>query len=190
MAVSTCLITSLTLKPGEPFVLPPGAIIIGASDANDITSTCVDLNNLEALACYCFQILFTEESGSTTPVFKDNNVAVQGLFMTDTNTLYPFSSTLTGISSINTNIENSLYTTPSIGGIIKNVCITYDNDSSGDTGQVLTICFKTLPSIGNNLFLKTSTGALLSPNFTGVYYLPALAYANVESPKCGCVVLP
>ena len=182
-----CFIKSITLQAGEPFTLPPGATIISTDDPGSIEGDCVDLTNLETLECYCFQVLATEEAGGTDPVFKWNNVAVYGLFLSDSNTLYSFvPSYLTGIGPIQINIANYMYNTPSIGALITDVCVTYDNDGAVDRGQVLTICFKTLPSIGSKLFLQASTHAQLSPDFTSYYYLPAIPHVDVTSNKCAC----
>lgn len=44
---------SITLKPGEKFILPPNSSVIAIT--GDLTSTCDNLPTPEALSCYSFQ---------------------------------------------------------------------------------------------------------------------------------------
>ena len=184
-----CIYRSIALAAGESFVLPPGAELIGATDSTQLSSEndCANLDNVETPECYCFQIVCTEEGGGTTPVFKEDNVSITGLYVASTNTSYPFTiANPTTIQSIYYTGEAALQSTQTIGGLITNTCKAYDSDSSGDRGQVVTLCFKTLPSIGDYLFLKAQTGALLTPDFTAYYDIPAQKYADTIGTKCEC----
>jgi len=180
---------SVTLAPGETYVLPAGATILSASDPNLISSQndCADFTKIENLECYCFQIVCTEEAGSTTPVFKEDNVTITGLYLASNNTSYNFTvSNPSTITSIFYDGAAAIQSTTSLGPLILNTCAAYDSDGSGDRGQVVTICFKTLPSIGDYLFLNAQTDALLSPNFLAYYKIPAQKYDDTVGTKCEC----
>jgi len=187
MAIVNCITNSITLAVGENFTLPPGASIISVSDVASIQSDCLDISSLEGRACYCFQILFTEERGDTTPVYKNNNVDVHGLYIASTKQFYPFTSSLAGIGSILANISTSIPTTPSLGSMFTNICVNYD-EGARDRGQVVNVCFEILPSIGDDLFMKTSTSAFLDPDFESYYYLPAIPRADAIVTGCPCAL--
>jgi hypothetical protein len=180
---------SLTLAPGETYVLPSGATILSVTGGT-ITSQndCADLSKLEDLECYCFQIVCTEEAGGTTPVFKEDNIAITGLYLASDNTSYNFTVANPGtIVDIYYNGADAIQSTTTIGPLILDTCTAYDSGAL-DRGQVVTICFKTLPSIGDYLFLNAQTAALLNPDFTAYFKIPAQKYDNTAGTKCECTV--
>ena len=184
----SCVITSVTLQANESYTLPPGATILGASNPSAITSIndCADLTNLETLECYCFQVVCTEEAGGTTPVFKPDNIAITGLYLASNNTSYNFTvANPSTISQINISGAAAIQSTESIGKLISSTCTAYD-DGDLDRGQVVTICFKTIPSVGDYLFLNAQTAALLDPDFTAFYKIPAQKYSSTSGTKCAC----
>lgn len=182
---------SVTLSPGESYVLPAGAQILTVSDPSLISSEngCADdqLANLETLECYCFQIVCTEEAGTTTPVYKDNNVIITGLYLASDNTSYNFTvANPSNINDIYNNGAAAIQSTTSLGPLIIDPCSVYDDDGAGDRDQVVTICFKTIPSIGDYLFLNAFTNAFFSPNFAAYYKIPAQKYDDTIGTKCEC----
>jgi len=185
-----CVTNSITIQPGENFVLPPGAEIIGSTDVDSITSSCADLTSVEEFECYVFQIMATEYSGVINPVYNPDNVFVHGLYKGDTDTSYNFSSgVLSGIPDIFANIVDRLDTKTTLSNTISNLCVAFDEDTVpilGDHGQVVAVSFKTIPSIAKNLFLKLSTVALIDPDFTSYYYIPAQKYVDTVGTKCDC----
>ena len=180
---------SITLAAGESYILPAGATVLSVSNSNIYLSEngCAPLDNVETLACYCFQIVCTEEAGSTTPVFKEDNVAITGLYLSSSNTSYNFTvSNPSSIQNIYYYGADAIKSTTTLGPLIFNACTVYDKDYQRDRGQVVTICFKTLPSIGDYLFLKAQTQANLNPDFTAYYDIPAQKYADTIGTKCEC----
>jgi hypothetical protein len=83
-----CIYKSVILAPGEEFNLPPGALLISASDTTAITSTC-PIPALEQPACYFFALgtldgdgdgraEYWEDSQSKIYGFKYGNTIVSG----------------------------------------------------------------------------------------------------------------
>lgn len=65
-----CIIKSTTLVPGDIFVLPPGATMIGASDVESLESTCVDLTDLEEMECYIAKVVIFDNDNGTGEWFE------------------------------------------------------------------------------------------------------------------------
>lgn len=74
MSTTNCITKSITLSPGEPFVLPAGATIIGATDVDAIDSTCADLTDLEEYQCY--EMLFGFNMTDNDSVLDSDNTRV------------------------------------------------------------------------------------------------------------------
>ena len=190
-----CIINSVTLQAGESFVLPPGAQVISVTNQTALTSVdnCLDLTQVETPVCYCFQIISTESSGVPSMVYNEDNVYIKALYLSNTDQEYAMTelggSPAGGWGNIYAGIISSLEGAVNIGATISGACVTQDSDGSGPAGNVITVCFKTVPSIGNYLFLKLETAALLNPDFVSTYYLPAQLYDATEGTKCACTTV-
>lgn len=68
MATATiCLTRSVTLAPGEAFIVPPGGVLIGTTSLDDTTSVCSDLTDLEQFDCYVTSLAgFSNPDGLAT----------------------------------------------------------------------------------------------------------------------------
>ena len=145
---------SVTLAPGESYVLPAGATILSASDPGLITSqnNCADLENLESLECYATILGEAGEgAGSDTVVY--DVVTINGLRVD--NVLYNF-TTAFNVGDTQAALRACIDTTP-FGPMI----IDLGTGGAGTTnrGVVAYVVFKTLPAIANDLyFVGTGTG--------------------------------
>lgn len=182
-AIQDCKFKAVTLAAGETFVLPPGAVLIGSTDESNFTADC-DIPPLETPECYTFNVVATEESGGTTPVFKADNIKVLGFYLTNTKTFHPFPVPTNSFTAILANIAGQIPQTD-LGPIFTDICVNSDDDSGGDRGQAAGVTFKTIPSIGDNLQVRVSTSALLDPDFTYTFNTPVYKYADAPGPKCG-----
>lgn len=72
--MTTILYNSITLQPGEQFILPPNAELVGAESIADIDSTCT-LPELDDVDCYTAIIAFAGNDGSVSQAWE-----IQGLF--------------------------------------------------------------------------------------------------------------
>ena len=61
---TSCITTSIDLVPGQSFILPPNSKVIAASDIDNLTSVCADLDNLETYSCYVALIATNPDDGN------------------------------------------------------------------------------------------------------------------------------
>lgn len=180
-----CTYKSVTLQPGEVFTLPPGATLVSATDVNAITSTCA-IPTLETLECYCLRVIIQNDTGGATEPFQYNAVKTNGLWVGET--FYPWADgdgTIQNFSDIQDHMFEWMAAMPSIGGLFSGFCQT--NQSEGSYGDGFTLCFKTIPSIGNNLKLEYQTYDHMQGPSNLVVLIPAEKYADTPGSKCGCV---
>lgn len=155
----SCITSTITLQPGQTFVLPPGATIIGATDSTGLTSVndCVDLTNLENFTCYGVTYGNAFKGGSESPVYL--TVTINGIRLNDVD--YPFISPINA-STGTTDIIVALNETP-YGTLFTNTAST--SSSAVDRGIVRHLSFKTLPSIANDLyFYGIASGQVAAPS--------------------------
>ena len=154
-SIDNCIYKSATLAAGEQFNLPPGAILVSATDTNAITSTC-PIPALEEPACYAIQV---QESISDGGDAAYDNVYITGAVFNGVS--YTFStpvsfvncSACTPTSSIN-QLQDALNEI-GIGDIFIDWSGYADNiPNSGDAAMITLICFKTIPSIARSLVLN------------------------------------
>lgn len=151
---TNCVYQSITLSAGEKFILPPGAEIISATNVNALTSSCpLSTADIETPACYSIQI---QESISDGGDAAYNDVILTGV--TISNTFYNFSS---GVNPANNEGTPTSFITilttrlDELGlGVLFSDWSGYQKDipSSGDAAMITMLCFKTIPSIGDNMF--------------------------------------
>jgi hypothetical protein len=154
-----CTYNAITLQVGQSFVIPPGGVIIGASDIDLLSSAdnCADLTNLEEAECYGF---FFSESISDGGDAAYNDIEVQGIIVNGVT--YPFSSSITppnfpSSGSIPTSFLDSLQerlSELSIGGLFFNFSgWGQSTPSSGDASNTVMVCFTTFPSIAEEMYI-------------------------------------
>lgn len=147
-----CVIKSVTLAPNEPFNLPAGAEILSATDINSLSSTCPLPTNLEEPACYAIQIQESISDGGDA-AYNDviiTGVTVSGIHYPFPTNINPPNNTGTPTSLINDFIDR--LDQVGLGGLLTDWS-GYQNDipNTGDAAMVTLLCFKTPPSIGDNL---------------------------------------
>lgn len=152
---------SVVLQPGEQYILPPGAVIVGASEPSSISSSC-PLGELEDLECYAFIFGNAEEDGNNEQLFEDEffpavGFSSNGVYRDFPSPFYPQKDNgnydLGGIvSAIN----------QQTGGVLISP-VTADV-SGGDSGRMSYIVFRSIPSVASTLELKMS--AATNENFS------------------------
>jgi hypothetical protein len=111
---------SVTLTPGESYVLPAGAQIISVSDPTLLTSqnNCADLTKLEDTVCRRFRWAVERDSTSTGPWTTDNpfpaDAQCSGMGIDGVEYLF----TSTTVAADDTYIRNYVNALPSIGSTI------------------------------------------------------------------------
>ena len=152
-----CIYKTITMQAGEQMVLPPGAVLVGASNLDALTSEndCLDKTNAETLACYAV-VIAESSSPRTTPVYDD--VVIYGIRIDNVD--YPFSGDFSCYSTLST-IQTRVSSTPfngviSVTGLARNI--------DGDRGAVSYIVLKTYPSIASDFyFYGIASGMVRSP---------------------------
>jgi hypothetical protein len=154
----SCITSTVTLQPGQPFVLPAGATIIGATDSASLTSVndCADLTNVEDFACYAIQV---QESVSDGGDAAYNNVYITGAVFNGVS--YTFSTAVDFVNCSNctpttsiTQLQDALAEIGIAGAFTDWSGYADDRPNSGDRAMITLICFKTIPSIATNLVLN------------------------------------
>ncbi len=186
--LTTCIKKSITLLAGEPFILPPGATLLGSTDSSAFTSDCTIPEDLEELQCYAFVFGNAQTEGSNDQIFEAGGTPAVGLQYN--NTYYAFPTEFpadgsTGYYDINGIIAAINGT--SAGTIIFEASTGMHD--GGDEGVMSFIVFKSLPSMIQDLSIRFTTSN--SSEFDGelLYFnIPANAYANVADyegmPSC------
>lgn len=157
MSTTNCITKSITLSPGEPFVLPAGATLIGATDVDAIDSTCADLTDLEEYQCYEFKIAFHggASSGANGPmqsssvtkidIYLDTTIIAEDLTRAD---LFTFSTIPSPSRTYHLWLTANMPT-----GLIVDEEHTSTGGEGGHTFDH--ICrFKTFPSIGDKMKIR------------------------------------
>lgn len=153
---TTCIYKSVTLQQGETFVLPPGAELIGSTNESAITSSCDEEFDLEEIQCYTIQV---QESISDGGDAAYNDVYITEATLNGTTTIFstPISfdncSGCIPTSSI-TQLQNALNEMGILGAFSDWSGYADEIPNSGDAAMVIMICFKTFPSIAQNLIFK------------------------------------
>jgi hypothetical protein len=145
---TTCVekYTSVTLAAGEQFVLPPGAILIAATDETAITDDgCLDRSQLEELVCARVSVGDADPDtnanvGEADPNYS--NVVLNGISIG--NTEYPFVAPFNVVTTASYATQIALL---SVGGIIQECNII--SDFEDNSGNVIYYDVQTLPSFLN-----------------------------------------
>lgn len=161
-----CIIKTERLVDGESFVLPPGAVLIGADIPGNFTSTCV-IPTLETLQCFGLTLgARSSDSDGHAEYFERDQQRIYGYFLND---IYnPFASFIVNSGSLGafnmSDLSNRL--AAAIPGII-GAAVNYSSDPDNGTRSNLVI--KTFPSIALNLRINVATNANFGTQ-TDVYY--------------------
>lgn len=184
-----CPIKSITLLPGETFVLPKGATILGASGM--FQSTC-EMPELEAMVCYTCMVAYKGASSGTR--FYENG-SDHGIEITGYQ--------LNGVDYL----LDKIYTPDNSGGmfaaarfngeeIANDMALRlgaidkgHDNDDT-EPDKSLYIHLQIIPSVGDKLFIKTNVHSTEVPGrITSVYYPFVLTSTLPEFPNSPCGVI-
>lgn len=188
MASATTILKTVTLQPGEQFVLPPGAEFVGATSVDEIDSTCDD-DGLEGEELLCYALAFgnAEDDGNNGQIFEStdtSNTPVVGIKFDGTMHLFgsPFYANGSGLYDL-TGMVTAINGTPA-GTVIFDVATAFN--WQGDNGVMSYIVFKTLPSIATKLQLMMST---TSPGVQELQFLiPVRPYDDLSGytnlPSC------
>lgn len=158
MASTKTIYKSVTLQPGEPFTLPPGAVLISAESPDDISSTC-DID-LEELACYTFVFGNAASDGNNSQLFESetagkSNVKVIGISVNGTD--YLFSSPQLSRDDdgryLDPDLINAINSTAA-GQVLLNA--SYGYWQMGENGTINYITFQGAPSVAEGLSLILS----------------------------------
>lgn len=184
-----CSYKTITLVPGEQFILPPGAEIIGVSDttALEVTNGCTALDKLESLECYTVAFVAADSHDSTTHVGEPSVNKIRGLYVN--NTWYDWGEIIANSCGAfpMDQIANRINQDPVLSNFIfpKNTFIDQDCDNGG----IGTMCFKTYPSLAKDMyFLRIwyllGVGAPEPYEMARVYPVKSSDYTSVGA--CGC----
>ena len=166
-----CIYKSATLAAGEQFNLPPGAILISATDVSAITSNC-PIPALEEPACYFFALGTLDGDGDgRAEYWEDSQSKILGFKIGNTS-IYGFDIIGTPYYDMGA-VYNMIAATLPI-----TMVGTFGNDgpASNDSAQS-GLVFKMIPSLANQLSLLV----LAYANMAGspVYYTnPARLHAD------------
>lgn len=155
-ATDPCIYKSVTLAAGEQFNLPPGAVLISATDISAITSTC-PIPALEQVTAFSARFSGSaDNSGSNryenweTGGDRDNytveGVRINGVY-------YGFASAFQGRFNTDVNVVNALNAL--FPGMFSDCGSIYDADNP--SGWTNAITFKTIPSFGNDMEFRIAT---------------------------------
>ena len=165
MASLSCTTKSIKLASGESFILPPGAKLIGASNASLLTAKddCISTENLEELQCYvCLVPIGAKETNVFNPseqYWESHNNNVTG---SPKLTGYNLNGTYTAFSTgpfvaydpgyfLGTTLVDEI---KGISGVIDFIYNTANFDI--EEGQLNMFIIQTIPSVANNLELVVS----------------------------------
>jgi hypothetical protein len=151
--------TSVFLAAGEQFVLPPGATLISVTDETAITDDgCLDRSQLEELECYALVIPgVQDQGGGFIAPWSEGYGYIRGF--TINGILYPnIDGPVIGGGGefYMLQLYTKLTTIASISGLFLDVTMG-DYDSDAADGGIGSICFKTIPSIGDNMTVSISS---------------------------------
>lgn len=175
-----CIYKSVTLAAGEQFTLPPGAEIVSASAGLDsIKSTCALPDTLEEPVCYKFRFSGSEpDDGNSFRNWElDDNFIVRGIVVNGIS--YDFANDIklseSGPSAFIGTWNTALNGIPQFNGLFTflNGNPVFGDEAPGgnNNGFTIQLAFSVIPSIGDNLEMKSLTIAnFQSPN-TGATYI-------------------
>ena len=183
-----CTYATVTLQPGEQFTLPPGAEIISVSNLANVSSSCEIPTNLETLACYIIAINAADDANSQSPAWSNDTTTLNGIFVGGT--FYSFGLNLgdwigAGGDVETNNLQNWITTHATLSTILTCTGSASGQDSPGTRGGVGTICFKTIPSLASDMYIKVSTS--VPGHGSSFAFFPARPIADYTSEhKCNC----
>lgn len=166
-----CSYKTITLTPGEQFILPSGAEIITVSDttALEVTNGCTALDKLEDYKCYISYFFETVDDGSQQDICGDTYVYGVHLNGVD----YGFSTSrrlgknrCNPCSSLQTFLQDELNRI--VPGLFKDFHIVCEYDTG--RGSVCAVNFKTLDSIAGskNAYFLISCGNCVGDGCPGL----------------------
>lgn len=178
MATTTCIIKTAALIAGETFILPPGAILISATDPLAITSSCGAVS-LETAESYVFVLAGYDNTNGDGEYFEKGLSEAYGytLYGVTTN----FAVAPTNNFSQGTWDYDSIRNT--LAASIPAITATAGNSIAQGAPNHNTISYvviSTVPSIANTLRLLISTSAPVGGGTHEVvkYEVPLVKYAD------------
>lgn len=185
---NNCSVRSVVLQPNEDYILPPGAIIIGATDVSSIDSVCADLTDIEEFECFGALMGTHTTKGTDFDSYWEGDSAnvvkfegyefngVKTLFNTpvdvDPNNLHGCLDGPLICTTLMNNFQGILSATPYRNNTIRN----------GHDNCMTFIVIKTIPSIGNNLkLILSSTGQGIAPESKVEVFLEFKPIADYSS---------
>jgi hypothetical protein len=159
-----CVIKTITLQPGEPYNLPPGAELISATDINALTSTCPLPPNLEQPE-YWVLILASSENDDSADYYSNPRFGIGGYELSGVYTsfskYYPMGTDPNqadeGCWDLN-DVKNGFLTIPGVFGINTVNGLEYE-DGLDENGCKNAWTFKIIPSVAKNLYIVTGNSA-------------------------------
>ncbi len=163
---------SVTLKKDQTFILPPGGKIISVTNKDNVESDCIDLAILEELKCYEIVITAVDDDNST-PYSNDrwSDFIIEGFLIKGV--FYP-------VPELNCSREGIFYydqiinyiNNPNspLNGIIINPSQEIVVDDNANQGAQSALCFQTLPSLANDMYIKTRTNLDEGGTTANAYY--------------------
>ena len=151
---------TITLQPGESFVLPPGAELIAATNSGDLTAenNCTTFDNLDEIVCLEIKWAI-QPSGATPPVSPWSvggdvppDTHCIGIGIDNTNYSFVLSTSGDDYSLIKTSI-NDLASLNGISGIVNCYSSSQDGTPTGDR-NTYSIKIRTTSSIAPLLYLR------------------------------------
>jgi hypothetical protein len=160
-----CSIQAITIQPGEPFNLPPGAEILSVSNINSLTSSCPLPNNLEEPECYILSFAAVERIGNDRPPYQGSSAGdgfgktffLRGVYAAGN--LYPINITASseGIFDVNS-LATFMQTTPGLAGLFLGIGTGSAHEDDDDVrGGIATLCFRAVPSIAESMYIPADT---------------------------------
>jgi hypothetical protein len=158
MASIPCFTKTVTLQPNEPFNLPPGAILLGATDLNNLKSTCPLPTDLEEFECYGFVTFDSncgDDSGFAASILEGINIG---------GVKYPFTNPIRidegdyfvdggPTPALAAAVQTALQSTPIGGAFIDFYAYSDDWDESGTKANIYLVCWKSIPSLNVNSYI-------------------------------------
>jgi hypothetical protein len=182
-----CIYKSVPLAAGEQFTLPPGAEIVSASAGLDsIKSTCALPDTLEEPICYKFRFSGSEPNDGLSARNWElaDNFYVRGIVVNGIT--YDFANDIqlseSGPSSLIGTWSAALNGIPQFNGLFTflNGNPVFGDEAPGgnSNGFTIQLAFSVIPSIGDNLQMKSFTSA----NFQ--YPLNGTTFVYTNGDRC------
>lgn len=176
--ITSCVTVSVDLIPGQSFVLPPNSKLIAASDVTDLTSVCVDLDNLETYSCFVALIATNPDDGNVINYLEGSDDGpggrAQGYRLNDVEyefaRVYNVHSSSNGATGMIDDFQAMAEELKAKVSGITSVKIGTISDST--RGVINYLFIKTLPSIANRLQIRMHgylSGQAFQPNEVRFY---------------------